>query len=83
MWWCCIRARNSPKERLQHVLAGLGGVAATLAGVDVRGPDGRGLGYNFLPAEQRRSQRNTRARVHAGVAAVSGLFLRLAMSLLI
>ena len=72
-----------PKDRLQHALAGLGGVAATLAGVDVRTPDGGGMGYNFLPAEQRRSQRNTRAMIHGGLVAASVLFLLLAMGQLL
>jgi general secretion pathway protein L len=68
-----------PKERLQQALAGIDGVAATLAGVDLRGPDGSALGYNFLPAEQRRSRRNTRSLIHAGLIAASALFLFLAM----
>lgn len=72
-----------PKERLQAALAVIGGVAATLSGVDVRGPDGRALGYNFLPAEQRRGQRNTRLYLHAGLVAASVLFLLLAMGRLL
>ncbi len=72
-----------PRERLQHALAELGGVAATLGGVDVRGPDGHGLGYNFLPPEQRRSQQNTRLWIHAGLIAATVLFLLMAMSQLL
>lgn len=69
-----------PRERLQQVLAALGGIAGTLAGVDVRAADNRGLGYNFLPPELRRSQRDTRTFVHAGLVAASVLFLFLAMN---
>jgi general secretion pathway protein L len=72
-----------PKDRLQHALAELGGVAATLAGVDVRAPDGRGLGYNFLPPEQRRGRNNTRFWIHAGLVAGSVLFLLMAMGQLL
>ena len=71
------------RERLQHALAELGGLAATLAGVDVRAPDGRGLGYNFLPPEQRLARRNTRLWVHAGLAAGSVLLLLMAMGQLL
>ena len=72
-----------PKERLQQALAGIDGVAATLSGVDVRAPDGNGSGYNFLPPEQRRSQRNTRLWMHAGLVAAIVLFLFLAMGQLL
>ena len=72
-----------PKERLQHALAELGGVAATLAGVDVRAADGHGLGYNFLPVEQRLGRRNTRLWIHAGLVAGSVLLLLLAMGRLL
>jgi general secretion pathway protein L len=72
-----------PRERLQQALAELGGVAATLGGVDVRGPDGQGLGYNFLPPEQRRGQQNTRLWIHAGLIAATVLFLLMAMSQLL
>ena len=71
------------RERLQHALAELGGVSTTLAGVDVRAPDGRGLGYNFLPPEQRLGRRNTRLWLHAGLAAGSVLLLLMAMGQLL
>lgn len=72
-----------PRERLQQALHELGGVAATLSSVDVRGAQGRGLGYNFLPAEQRRSQPNTRLWLHLGLSAASVLMLLLAMGRLL
>jgi len=72
-----------PKDRLQHLLAETGAVAGTLGGVDVRAADGRGVGYNFLPPEQRRARRNTRLWIHAGLAGASLLFLLMAMHALI
>jgi general secretion pathway protein L len=71
------------RERLQQAMAELGGVSGTLAGIDVRAPDGRGLGYNFLPPEQRLGRRNTRLWVHAGLAGGSLLLLLMAMGQLL
>lgn len=72
-----------PRERLQQALAEIGGVAASLSAVDVGAPDDRRLGYNFLPAEQRRSRPNTRLWMHAGLLAASVLFLLMAMGRLL
>jgi general secretion pathway protein L len=68
-----------PRERLQQVLNGLGGLAASLSAVDVADPEGRRLGYNFLPPEQRRSQRDARLWLNLGLVAATLLFLFLAM----
>ena len=43
-----------PRARLQAQADALGAVAATLAGVDLAGPDGTPLGVNLLPPAQRR-----------------------------
>lgn len=72
-----------PRDRLQLALAELGGVAATLAGVDARAPDGHGLGYNFLPLEHRRGRNDTRFWIHAGLVAGSLLLLLMAMGRLL
>ena len=72
-----------PRERLQQVLGELGTLAPTLGAVDVRGADGQRLGYNFLPPEQRRSQRDTRLWVNLGLIAATLFFLLLAMSKLV
>jgi general secretion pathway protein L len=42
-----------PKSGLDAALGRLGPLAAGLAGVDVRGPDGRPLGVNLLPPSRR------------------------------
>lgn len=72
-----------PRERLQQALAGLGPVAASLVAVDLATPDGRRVGYNFLPPEQRRGRSHARLLLHAGLVAASVLFLLLAMGRLI
>ena len=72
-----------PRERLQHALAGLNGLAAGLNAVDVSDADGVPLGYNFLPADQRRTQGKARLWLHLGLIALSALCLLLAMHQLI
>ncbi len=72
-----------PRERLQQALAEIGGIASSLDAIDVRGADGRRLGYNFLPPEQRRSRRNTRLWLHLGLIGAGVLFLLLAMGRLL
>lgn len=72
-----------PRDRLQQALSEIDGVAATLGAVDAKGADARPMGYNFLPPEQRRQHRNTRAWVHAGLIATSVMFLLIAMGRLL
>jgi general secretion pathway protein L len=47
-----------PRVRFDAALAGLGGLAASLAGVDACGTDGAPLGVNLLPAESRRGRQD-------------------------
>lgn len=54
-----------PTSQLQPRLEALGQIAATLAGIDVAGPDGRPLGVNLLPPAQRHRVRDPWARVNA------------------
>jgi general secretion pathway protein L len=72
-----------PRERLQQTLGALGGLAPSLAAVDVRGADGAPQGYNFLPAEQRLRRADTRLWLNLGLLAASVLFLLMAMSRLL
>jgi general secretion pathway protein L len=72
-----------PRERLQQALAALGGLAPTLAAVDVRAADGTPQGYNFLPPELRRRRANSRLWINLGLAAASVLLLLMAMSQLL
>jgi general secretion pathway protein L len=72
-----------PRERLRQVLDEIGPVASDLSGVDAGGADGVPLGYNFLPAEQRRSGSHARLWLHLGLIAFSAFCLLLAMHRLI
>jgi general secretion pathway protein L len=72
-----------PRERLQHSLAAVGGLAPTLSAVDVGTPEGRPQGYNFLPPEQRQRRPNTRLWLNLGLLALSIVFLLMAMSQLL
>ena len=47
-----------PRARFDAALAGLGGLAESLAGVDVSDAGGQPLGVNLLPAEIRRNRRD-------------------------
>lgn len=47
-----------PRARFDAALAGLGGLAASLAGVDAGDAGGLPLGVNLLPAELRRNRRD-------------------------
>ncbi|MFA5683155.1 MAG: PilN domain-containing protein [Lysobacteraceae bacterium] len=71
-----------PKESMQGVLAALGGLSRELDAVDVA-VDGRRLGYNLLPAEQRRRRVDRALWLNLGLVALSALFLLLAMSELV
>jgi general secretion pathway protein L len=71
------------RERLNQTMSELGAVAATLAAVDARDASGQRLGYNFLPADQRRNRNNTRLWIHLGLAAATVLLLLLAMGRLL
>ena len=47
-----------PRTRFDAALAGLGGLASSLVGVDARGADGMPLGVNLLPVGMRRSRQD-------------------------
>lgn len=68
-----------PRDRLQQALAELGPLAAGLSAVDVADTGGAPSGYNFLPADQRRSRSRARFWLHLGLVAFSVLCLFLAM----
>ena len=72
-----------PRDRLQQALAEVGPLADTFGAVDIAGPDGRRRGYNFLPPELRRGRSNARLLMHLGLAALTLVFLLLAMGRLL
>lgn len=53
-----------PKTMLEAALAGIGPLAATLAGVDVAGDDGIPLGVNLLPLARQRRRDDPARRKH-------------------
>lgn len=61
-----------PRAALDQALAALGEpLVATLAGVDIAGPDGLPLGVNLLPGARRRRRRDPRAAWNAGLAVIA------------
>ena len=68
-----------PLARLQAGREALGPLAATLAGVDLAGPDGAPLGVNLLPPAQRRRVADPWRTWNAALAAVALVALWLAL----
>ncbi|HTL14900.1 MAG TPA: PilN domain-containing protein [Thermomonas sp.] len=61
-----------PRAALDQALATLGEpLVATLAGVDIAGPDGLPLGVNLLPGARRRRRRDPRAAWNAGLVVIA------------
>ena len=68
------------RERMQAALTEIDGLAATLSGVDAIDGNGRRMGFNFLPAAQRVSRRNTWLLLMLGLGAAALLFLLIGMA---
>lgn len=68
-----------PGAHLEAALAPLGGLAETLAAVDLAGPDGAPLGINLLPPERRFHQVDPARRINAILAATALLALWFAL----
>ena len=68
-----------PRSPVEQQLSALGTLAHELDGVDAQSPSGR-LGFNFLPAEQRRRRAHRLLWVNLGLVAASLLFLAVAMN---
>ena len=60
-----------PRPAFEESLAGLGGLAAALVGVDAMDATGLPLGVNLLPAEQRRNRSNPMRSWNLVLAAVA------------
>ena len=58
-----------PRTRFDAAVAGLGGLASSLVGVDARGADGMPLGVNLLPVDLRRGRQDPMSAWHWALAA--------------
>jgi general secretion pathway protein L len=72
-----------PKAGLDAALARLGPLAAGLAGIDVRGPDGRPLGVNLLPPARRHVAVDRARQWHRLFGAATAVALLAAMWLIL
>jgi general secretion pathway protein L len=67
-----------PRVRFDAALAGLGGLAGSLAGVDASDASGRPLGVNLLPADIRRGSRDAMRTWNWALAAIALLGVAIA-----
>jgi len=72
-----------PRVQLDAALAALGPLATGLAGIDVRDREGRRLGVNLLPAQQRPRQFDRSAWLQLWLALVALAALFIAMQLML